>query len=198
MAGRSQGAHSVFDDGDRKKKGFPWWLLALLAIALIALVLLLRACGDDEDGGSGAAQPTPPAETQVPQEAAPAGGGAGSLTAGGQALLPATQAGALEDLVGEDATGERVRVQEVVQDEGFFVGTSEEDRVYVEYGGDVGETEEGSESYEPAVGDEVNLSGPVRPAPAEPEQTLNLDAADARVVSDQGIYVNAETVEPAA
>ena len=91
-----------------------------------------------------------------------------------------------------------MRVQEVIPEEGFFVGTSEEDRVYVEFGGDVGETEQNSNSYDAKVGDVVNLTGPVRPAPAEPEQTLNLDAEDARVVEEQGAFINAETVEKAS
>ena len=194
MAGSNRGATSAFDD-DRKKR--PWWLLALLAvIAIIALILLLRACGDD-DGGDRAATTTETTQS-VPDEAAPATpeGGAGTLTAGGTALLP-VEAATLREAVGQDATGERVRVQEVVPEEGFFVGTSETDRVYVEFGGDVGETEEGSNSYEPAEGDEVNLTGPVREAPAEPEQTLNLDADDAALVREQGVYINADQVEPA-
>jgi hypothetical protein len=194
MAGSNRGATSAFDDGPRKR---PWWLLALLAlIAIIALILLLRACGDD-DGGDRTATPAETTQS-VPEEAAPATpeGGAGTLTAGGTALLPAEPT-ALREAVGQDAAGERVRVQEVVPEEGFFVGTSETDRIYVEFGGDVGETEQGSNSYEPAEGDEVDLTGPVREAPAEPEQTLNLDADDAALVREQGVYVNADRVEPA-
>ncbi len=128
---------------------------------------------------------------------ATAGGAGGQLVAGGQDLLPATQAQFGEDLVGQQAQGTRVRVQEVIQDEGFFVGTSRQDRVYVEYGGDVGQNEQGAQvTNDLQVGQVVDLEGEVRPAPDEPEQTLNLDRADARVVSEQGVFVNATDVTP--
>jgi hypothetical protein len=198
MAGGQRGAHSAFDD-DRRRRGFPWWLLALLAIALIALVLLLRACGDDDEDTEPSATTTPPAQTTpatTPPDDATTGGG--TLTARGEDLLPTEAGQQLDQYVGEQAQGQRVRVQEVVPEEGFFVGTSEDDRVYVEFGGDVGETESGSESYEPAEGDVVNLAGPVRPSPEDPEQTLNLDRDDAQQVREQGIYINAEDVQPAS
>jgi hypothetical protein len=199
MSGTTRGARSAFDDDGRKKRGFPWWLLALLAIALIAIVLLARSCGDDEESGDRGAATTP--TTQEQPEAAPsgaAGGEAGTLTAGGQSLLGGGAGASLEQYVEQPAEGQRVRVQEVIPEEGFFVGTSEEDRVYVEFGGDVGETEQNSNSYNAKVGDEVNLTGPVRPAPAEPEQTLNLDAEDAAQVKKQGAFINAEMVEKAS
>ena len=195
MSGPQRGAHSAFDDDRRKKRGFPWWLLALLALALIALLLLLRSCGDDDDTDRSATT-TPPAQT-TPAPADDAAAEGGKLTARGEDLLPVAGKD-LASYAGDPAEGQGVRVQEVIPDEGFFVGTSEQDRVYVEYGGDVGETETGSNSYQAKVGDEVDLTGPVRPAPAEPEQTLNLDKADADVVREQGAFINAETVEPAA
>ncbi len=196
MAGRERGARSAFGDDRRRRGGFPWWLLALLALALIALVLLLRSCGDD-GADTERSQATSPSAQEGAGGQGQAGTG-GRLTAGSKSLLPTTPGQRLADAVGDDARGDRVQVQEVVQDEGFFVGTSREDRIYVEYGGDVGETEAGSNSYEPRVGDEVNLSGPVRPSPEDPEQTLNLAREDAQQVREQGIYVNAEAVEPAS
>ena len=126
-----------------------------------------------------------------------AGGDGGQLVAGGEDLLPATQAQFGEGLVGQSAQGTQVRVQEVVQDEGFFVGTSDEDRVYVEFGGDVGESEQGAQvTNNLRVGDVVDLEGEVRPAPEDPAQTLNLDEADAQVVTEQGVFVNATQVTP--
>ena len=203
MAGSQRGARSAFGDDDgRKKKGFPWWLLGLLAVALIAILLLVRACGDDggEEAGSGSGAGTTAAQSQ-PQEAAPTGGAVadedGTLIASGQRLLPVQPGVDLAQYAGQESRGTRVQVQEVVQDEGFFVGTSEQDRVYVEFGGDVGEAESGSGAYDPEVGDEVDLTGPVRPSPEDPEQTLNLDAEDARQVKQQGAYVNADRVEKA-
>lgn len=204
MAHRDRGARSAFDDdGGKKRGGLPWWLLALLALlALLLLLLLLRSCGGDEEPkSSGTTTPpaqTPPAEERTPPPAdGGAGGEAGRLTAGGTQILPANGDQDLEQYIEQEARGERIRVQEVVQDEGFFVGTSQQDRVYVEFGGDVGENEANAASFTPKVGDEVNLTGPVRPSPAEPEQTLNLDPEDAEQVRKQGIYVNADTVKPA-
>ena len=102
-------------------------------------------------------------------------------------------AGGLAAFEGEQATGRQVTVQSVVKDEGFWVGTSQQDRVYVEYGGDVGANE--TQGSEPAVGDKVNLTGEMRPAPQNPGRTLNLSDTDARQVSQQGAYVNADDVE---
>ncbi len=48
----------------------------------------------------------------------------------------------------------------------------------------------------PGRADVVDLTGPVRPAPQDPAQTLNLEAADAQVVEQQGGYVNADEVQP--
>ncbi len=115
--------------------------------------------------------------------------------ASGEPLLPVPDD--LSGFVGDDAQCTGVVVQSVVDDDGFWVGTSQSDRVYVEYGGDVGETEEGS-SFVPAVGDRVDLSGPIRPAPQNPGRTLRLRQADNDLVRRQGAYVNADTAEAAS
>jgi hypothetical protein len=88
-----------------------------------------------------------------------------------------------------------VTVQSVT-DSGFFVGTSAQDRRFVEWGGDVGD-DEADQIYRPKVGDKVNLSGPIKEAPQDPAQTLDLPEDDAALVSEQGAYVNANSVEPA-
>ena len=156
--------------------------LALLLLGLLALagiIALIAALGGDDDGD--------------------AGRGAGNLSAGGTQLLPVPGDG----LARSSARTCRLRdvvVQSVVRGqkdpdalEGFSVGSGAQDRVYVEWGGDVGSDEA---SYTPNVGEKVQLSGPVRPAPENPEQTLNLNAADAELVRSQGGYVNADEVEP--
>lgn len=183
-----QGARAAGGAGPRRKRGgWLWWLLGLLALLLLGALLL--GLFDGDDGSSSADRP---AAEQTATPSAGAADGAGSLTAGGTALLP-VPGGGLADFEGRPAQGENVRVQSVVKDEGFWVGTSARDRVYVEYGGDVGANE--NQGIEPAVGDRVNLTGPVRPAPANPAQTLNLSTEDARMVSEQGGYVNADNVE---
>lgn len=199
--GNQTGARSV---GDHDKKGGGWWkwLLALLLLLLALFLLLSLLDGDDDDKeqSTTAAQTASPTATEPsadPSASAGAGAGAGgTLTADGTALLPVPVAG-LTDFAGQAGEGKGVEVQSVVQDEGFFVGTSDTDRVYVEYGGDVGDDE--TDGFTPKVGDKVDLTGPVRPAPEDPASTLNLsDAADADLVTQQGAYVNADTVTEAA
>ena len=167
----------------RKKGGFLKWLLPLLLLLIAAAILIaLLTGGDDDDAASTA---NPPAVSQSQGAGAGAGANAagtgrnGTLTAAQQSLLGA-EAATFGAAIGEQVTGTGLEVLSVA-DEGFFVGTSEQDRVYVEFGAGVGEDETAGD-FTPAVGDRVNLEGELRPAPAEPGRTLHLEAADARVV----------------
>jgi hypothetical protein len=189
----STGARAVGGERHPKRRtGWLWWLLGLLALAAIAALLLGVFGGDDTDN----------APSTASQNGQPAGTGtaaAGALTAGGTNLLPVPDGG-LSSAVGQDAQGRDVTVQSVVKGqedpdarEGFWVGSSQQDRVYVEWGGDVGANEA---DYQPNVGDKVDLTGPVKAAPQDPEQTLNLSADDAQLVRSQGAYVNADEVTP--
>jgi hypothetical protein len=201
-----RGAVATEPHGRRRRLGWLWALLALLAAALVAALALGLFDGDD-DGGQTAGQGQGAAEQRgagSAQEAAGAGGTAtvagGSLTAGGTSILPPPGSG-LGDYVGQDATGNSVMVQSVVRNaeedntlEGFWVGSSEQDRVYVEWGGTVGSNEA---DYTPKVGEKVDLTGPVRPAPENPETALKLNAGDADLVRSQGGFVNADEVSPA-
>jgi hypothetical protein len=188
---RSQGSYTAGGgDGRRKRGGWLWWLLGLLALLLLGALLLGLLDGGD-DKSNEAAQSTPSADATARPQAG-AGSADGSLTARNESLLP-VPAGGLAAYETAQAAGRQVTVQSVVKDEGFWVGTSEQDRVYVEYGGDVGADE--NEGFEPAVGDKVNLNGEMRPAPENPGRTLRLSDRDARQVSEQGAYVNAENVE---
>src|SRR3954452_492610 len=167
----------------RRRLGWLWALLGLLAVGLI--IAALAGAFSNDDGAAKKAS----------------GGTAGSaLTAGGTALLP-PPANGLKPLVGKTATADDVVVQSVVQNsgnpdvlEGFWVGKSKSDRVYVEWGGDVGRNEA---DFRPKVGEHVGLTGPVRPAPVNPRRALNLDADDAALVRSQGGYVNADDVKAA-
>jgi hypothetical protein len=86
-------------------------------------------------------------------------------------------------------------VQSVNGNEGFFVGSSATERVYVEWGGDVGEDE--ASRFQPQKGDRVNLTGPVQPAGAKQIRKLKLSSADAELVRSQGAFVNADLVTAA-
>ncbi len=217
-----RGAHAM--GGGRKKGGgwLKWLLLGLLAAALLALVIGLVSCGDDDEGAStpaatqaeGAAEGAGDAAGDAADDATGAAGdaadeageaaggaaggaaaaGAGSLTAEGQDILPGSVP--LAERIDQQATGEAVTVQSVTES-GFFVGTSAADRRFVEWGGDVGD-DEADQTYRPKVGDKVNLRGPLKEAPENPAQTLDLAEDEAALVSEQGAYVNADSVEPAS
>jgi hypothetical protein len=144
-------------------------LLGLLLAALLAILLISLIGGDDDGGGSDA----------------------GQLNAGGAQLLP-PPAGGLSSEVGKTATGKDVVVQSVNGNEGFFVGSSTKDRVYVEWGGDVGENE--ASRFRPQEGQPVNLTGPLQPAGATELGKLKLSSADADLVRSQGAFVNADRV----
>ncbi len=171
-------AHGGDDGGKRKsRKGIVWLVLGLAALALLALLLILLIDGGKEKPAPQAGGP-PPAQQGAPSA---------QPTAGGQPV-------ALRDLrpqVGQTASAQAAVVQAVNPNEGFWVGTSQTDRVYVEYGGDVGETEA---TFVPQVGQKVNLTGPVRAAPKDPGERLNLTPPDAQQVKSQGGYVNADRV----
>lgn len=194
--------HGASPVGENKKGGAWWkWLLALLLLLLVILaIVLIAGGGDDEDtdtastGTATVPAATTPAQAATPATTAPATApDAGTLTAEGQSLLGTGDKTATID---KDATGDAVKVLSVT-DGGFFVGTSAEDRMFVEYAGDVGVDEPTAGAYRPAVGDLVDLEGPVAEAPKDPADTLKLDPADARVVTEQGAYVNADEVEQA-
>jgi len=202
-----RGAHAM--GGGRKKGGgwLKWLLLGLLAAALLALVIGLVSCGDDDEANTGnvatqaegAADDAGEAAGEAADDAgnaaggAAAGAGAGTLTAEGEDILPTDVA--IDGRIDQQATGEAVTVQSVTES-GFFVGTSAQDRRFIEWGGDVGE-DEAKDIFRPKVGDKVNLSGPIKEAPADPAQTLDLPDDEATLVSEQGAYVNADSVEPA-
>jgi hypothetical protein len=157
--------------GGGRRKLLPL-LLGLLLAALLAILLISLIGGDDDGGGSDA----------------------GQLNAGGAQLLP-PPAGGLSGQVGETVTGKDVLVQAVNGNEGFFVGSSMKDRVYVEWGGDVGENE--PSKFQPQEGDKVNLTGPLQAAGPEQLRKLKLSEADAQLVRSQGAFVNADRVSEA-
>ena len=171
------GARAVGGEPKKKRSILPLLLGLLLVIALIALLIILLSSDDKKkSSGSGAS-------------------GNGTLTADGQSILPGAGKGKLTKYNGQKGEGRGVVVQSIVKGEGFWVGTSQSDRVYVEYGGDVGQNENG---YKPQkTGVKVNLNGPVRAAPEQPAKNLKLSPADAQLVESEGIYINADNVEAA-
>ena len=201
--GSSTGARAAGgDEGGGRKKGLLALLLGLLLLLALALLLFFLLRGDDDksDRASSGATATATATATPSGDAESATGGAeagGTLTAGGTELLPVPDASELDATKGETAEGKGVTVQSVVPGQGFWVGTSETDRVYVELGGTVGEDEQPGEDVQVAKGDRVGFTGEVRPAPEDPAKTLSLPPSDGDLVKSQGIFVNAADVEKA-
>ena len=173
--GHRTGARRVGGSGGGLRKLLPLLLGVLLAV-LLALLLISLIGGDDSDDGGNT------------------GSNSGQLAAGGVSLLPPPPNG-LSARTDETATGKNVVVQSVNGNEGFFVGSSAKERLYVEWGGDVGENE--ASRFQPQKGDRVNLTGPVQPAGAKQIQKLKLSSADAELVRSQGAFVNADRVTAA-
>jgi hypothetical protein len=117
--------------------------------------------------------------------------GSNDIKVGGTKLLP-TKAGYLQPLVGKLASGTKMKVLSVNAKDGFFVGKSTKDRIYVEFGGATGVDEKGTL---PAKGDSVDLKADVRPSPQDPATALHLPSADAAVVTREGGFLNAASVK---
>jgi hypothetical protein len=161
------GATRTPASGKRK----PWWLWALLALLALAILLFaLAQCGNDTDPASTAA----PAPGSAP--AGSAGAGQGSLSAAGTSLLPVAQAagpnGELTAQAGKPATAQGVLVQSVPADEGFWAGTSETDRVWVQLSG----TDESG--YVVQQGDRVDFTGQVAAHDPGFATQVGVDAAE--------------------
>ena len=139
---RRGGAHAVPAGAAGPPVGTPSgrrrWLLAVLAlVALAALLLGLVRCSADRAGVD--APGIPAVSTAVipgaGAAAAPTAPVAGSLTAGADSLFDAARSGdrGLAALAGQTATGHAVPVQSVPADEGFWIGSSDSDRVWVQF-----------------------------------------------------------------
>lgn len=105
-----------------------------------------------------------------------AGGGASPLTAAGEPLLPlsgATRDGNLSAYAGRPVQATSVRVQSVPADEGFWVGNSTTDRVWVQLVGTAGES-----PYQVKTGDQVTFTGKLVSNPRSFAQQVGVDAKE--------------------
>ena len=193
---------------EQRRRRTPWWLWLLLGLlALAALLFGLSRC-DTGPGASGGAAPTGTADpgAAAPGSApdadssagAPAAGGAGTagaaaggtgvLTANGTPLLPLdTVAGpdsSLTGFVGQPAAGSGVTVVSVPADEGFWVGTSETDRVWVQLTGT------GESGYVVTQGDRVEFTGSVVAHDPRYAEQMGVDPAEgAEQLTAQGAHL---------
>jgi len=198
-----EGSVAASSPDDRRRRRRPAWLIWLLLgiIALVVLLLLLSRCGDNSSTSTNTtmASPSSPATsasasatssttTPTASPTAPAGAGAGAgavagtglgaltATGNGAAVLPLAASvpdGGLAALAGQAVTGERVLVQSVPADEGFWVGDSATDRVWVQLKGS------GESSFTVKAGDHVSFTGAV-------EKNADGFADAAGVTTDEG------------
>ena len=110
-----------------------------------------------------------------------AAGEEAGLTADGRPVRPE----GLGSLAGRTVEGRDVRVESVVPDEGFWVGDSAEQRVFVALDDDV--------EVEP--GDTVDLEAVVRPNPADVADLGVAPAQGAEQLRAQGHHLEASEVE---
>ncbi|MDT7573321.1 MAG: hypothetical protein QOE05_3495 [Actinomycetota bacterium] len=160
----------------------PWAALAALLGLLLLVVLAATLVGSDDSTSSSSAPQSAPAR-------------AGSLTAGGGDLLAGGDSlGRLPDLNGASVVGRDVLVQSVVADEGFWVGRSAADRVFV-YLTPQARQAEGESPFQVRAGQRVDLAGTVGLLGPNGAQRLGVaDVEGARQLTAQKGYVVAKTV----
>lgn len=154
-------------------------LLGVGLVVLLAILIPIVACGGDDDGGSGGVS------------SAERGSG-GTLVSEGASLLGGA-APRIRRHVGAAARARGVVVLSTTK-AGFFVGTRDGDRQYVEYSSRIGE---GEPARLPKAGSRVDFDAKVRPVPQDPGRTLLLGPTEARTVEQRNAFLNAEVVTPA-
>ena len=187
-------------EGRREKKSKAGWLvplLILLALIVAAAIILPMVLGDDDDSADQAATgtsetttPTDDSQTTADEQAAAGGGpaGGGQLLAGEQPILPLPPGGDLTQYQGQAVTGESVPVESVVSDEGFWVGTSEQDRVFLLLARDA------ESPFKVRAGESVTVAdGSLRPVTGT-VPGLTASEGDAQLRS-QGAYVEVSQLE---
>lgn len=142
----------------------------------------------DAGGAATTTESSAAAPTTSAAPAAGAGAGASALSSNGTALLPLTTSapdGILTAYVGQPATANAVTVQSVPADEGFWVGSSATDRVWVQLTGS------GESPYTVRAGYTVSFTtGQVVANPAGYPATAGLAAADgAAQLTSQAAHV---------
>lgn len=189
------GAYATGADTARRRAGWLIPLLVLLGLLLIGLVLWLVLRDGDADSPTTAAAGTPTssagptatsaadpatatASASTSASAGPADGGTaadGQLLAGGRSVLPLGSGTTdLSRYSGQTATARTVAVQSVPADEGFWIGTSATDRVWVQLTGAAGES-----PVTVKVGDRISFStGTMTATPAGFAEKVGVAAAE--------------------
>jgi hypothetical protein len=188
---RPAGARRVAGEPARPK----WLLPLVLGIALLLVLgFLLSRCSSDDDSDAADMSTAPVTavvsaapSTDAATAPAPVGAGQkGTVVAAGVDLLAAATAANLKEHDGQQTVGQTVRVRSVPADEGFWVGTSDTDRLWVQLTGTRGESD-----YKVEEGDDVDFAGSVKPATASFAAEVGLTSAEgAGQLTEQGYYIS--------
>jgi hypothetical protein len=123
---------------------------------------------------------------------APGAGAPGALLANGEDLIAAGSAGRLGALAGAQVTGQAV-VESVVSDEGFWVGSSPQQRIFVHLSPESRGTD-GESPFQVVAGQTVTMTGSV--VPFNDAAVAGVDAAEGlEQVRLQGAIVEALAVQ---
>lgn len=155
--------------------------------------------GGDPDGAgtgsasTGAATGSATPTTAAAAPAAPAAGtSAGTVTAAGRALLP-LPAGGLASALDQAADGKGVNVESVVADEGFWVGSDPNNRLFV-FLSDEAKAATGESPFQVKAGQKVDFAGTVKALPDDltPFGVDRSEGADQ--LRQQGLYIELRSV----
>ena len=140
------------------------------------------------------APPSQPAGAQATQPAAGGGTGADAqLKVAEQDLLGLT-GGSLADQAGKPVTGS-AKVESVVTDEGFWVGSSKTARTFV-YLTPQARKANGESTFQVKAGQTVQLTGQMTTPQTTPKAVAGITAAEGLAqLTKQGAFVSAETIE---
>jgi hypothetical protein len=163
-------------------------LAAPALMLLVLLLLVLGGCGGGgDDSGTGDATSAEEGSTDTGGGGDSAAGGPGSLVSAGQDVFAQLLGGpgALEGVRDMEVVGTSVPVQEVVSATGFWIGTSELDRIFVVIEG------QGGASFEVKEGDKVSFTGVMEPNLGAEEYGLR-EGQGAQQFRDQTLHVQVQ------
>ncbi|MDQ3979753.1 MAG: hypothetical protein M3314_09395 [Actinomycetota bacterium] len=178
----------------------------LTAVAVILLIVGVAVSirsydtSSDVEAAGRSATPTTPGASGSGSQGAPSGAGTTPTTATGsvltadtRSLLPVPPRDELASLTGREVVGRAAPVESVVADEGFWVGTSASDRIFV-FLTPAARGTPGESPFTVRAGQRVELRGTLRALSGEPS-SLGVDEPEgASVLRSQGHYVEATSV----
>lgn len=180
---RGQEPGAVAYEPDRGKGGaaWLWWLLGVLALLVVGLVVFFLLNDGDDAGTTTAGGGGTQGEVDV------SGTNTGTIEAGGDSLFPLSDELALSQYSGETVEANSVNVLSVVSDEGFWVGQSEDQRVFVR----LAESGESGPNVQP--GDRVSFSGTVVENDQNFVESRGITEEEgAQLLERQGHHINVE------